>query len=167
MSRARGKVDLKGYADAQNLSTDVDSVEPSGDAVAPEAAVAEPVAVPSKAPAKKPQAKKTAKRPAKPRSAAQTPRTASKRSQARTEAPSAPQAPQTAAEAGLERKDVWMTAEQVDFVDMLVKRARREGMVGRAVSQSTVHRVAVQLLMARADEVHGTTETDLLKSLGL
>lgn len=67
----------------------------------------------------------------------------------------------------LTRKEVRFREEQLESLDRVVRRlvrARRGG-GGERITENTLVRVAVDLLLARADELSGATEAELLRSL--
>jgi hypothetical protein len=69
-----------------------------------------------------------------------------------------------------ERFDVQITEEQRDWVDATVRRLNRERGAGRAkrgepIRQSEIARVALALLRAHEDALHGLTEEDLLAAV--
>ena len=66
----------------------------------------------------------------------------------------------------LTRKEVRFREAQLDVLDRTVRRlmrARRGG--GERITENTLVRVAVDLLLERADELTGATEAELLRSL--
>lgn len=66
----------------------------------------------------------------------------------------------------LTRKEVRFREDQLDALDRVVRRlvrARRGG--GERITENTLVRVAVDLLLARADALSGATEAELLRSL--
>lgn len=73
----------------------------------------------------------------------------------------------------LKRREARMFDEQADALTMLARRlnAERRGPDGKAVGEritdNTLLRLAIDLLLARADELKGRTEEELALSLGL
>jgi hypothetical protein len=66
----------------------------------------------------------------------------------------------------LTRKEVRFREDQLDALDRVVRRlvrARRGG--GERITENTLVRVAVDLLLERADALSGGTEAELLRSL--
>lgn len=66
----------------------------------------------------------------------------------------------------LTRKEVRFREDQLDALDRVVRRlvrARRGG--GERITENTLVRVAVDLLLERADALSGATEAELLRSL--
>lgn len=66
----------------------------------------------------------------------------------------------------LTRKEVRFREAQLDALDRAVRRlmrARRPG--AERITENTLVRVAVDLLLARADELSGSTEAELLRSV--
>ena len=66
----------------------------------------------------------------------------------------------------LTRKEVRFREEQLEALDRVVRRlvrARRGG--GERITDNTLVRVAVDLLLERADELAGATEAELLRAL--
>lgn len=84
--------------------------------------------------------------------------------------PAKPTAPAPAGPRYLEltRKEARLTATQLDELTVLTRqlnKARRGG--GERITDNTIIRVAVDLLLHRRDEVAGATEDELRTSLGL
>lgn len=73
----------------------------------------------------------------------------------------------------LKRREARMYDEQADALTMLARRinAERRGPDGRAIGEritdNTLLRLAIDLLLERADQLRGTTEQELALSLGL
>jgi hypothetical protein len=68
----------------------------------------------------------------------------------------------------LERKEVWLRLAQLDGLTILIRRlnwARKSK--GERLTENTLIRVAIDLLLENADQVQGITEYELLASLGL
>lgn len=65
------------------------------------------------------------------------------------------------------RKDVMLWPDQQQSLNHLAWRVSRmkPAGVGERITANTLIRVAVDLLLARADEVHGTTEQEILRNL--
>lgn len=66
----------------------------------------------------------------------------------------------------LTRKEVRFREEQLEALDRVVRRlvrARRGG--GERITENTLVRVAVDLLLERADELAGASEAELLRAL--
>lgn len=71
--------------------------------------------------------------------------------------------------ADFERKEARLRQDQLDALDALarkIKRARKPGM-GERITDNTLIRVAVDLLLARQDELAGSTEDELRTSVSL
>uniref|UniRef100_UPI003F49527A hypothetical protein n=1 Tax=Pseudarthrobacter oxydans TaxID=1671 RepID=UPI003F49527A len=71
--------------------------------------------------------------------------------------------------AEFERKEARLRQDQLDALDALarkIKRARKPG-AGERITDNTLIRVAVDLLLARQDELTGSTENELRKSVNL
>ncbi|MDR7254939.1 hypothetical protein J2X46_003941 [Nocardioides sp. BE266] len=68
----------------------------------------------------------------------------------------------------LERKDVRMRSDQLDSLTNLSRRLnkQRRGR-GERITENTLVRVAIDLLMSQADELGGFTEDELRSSLGV
>lgn len=120
---------------------------------------------PAPAPAGEKAAPKPAKRPAAPKAAP----AAQKQN---TEAPLPAAAP--SAPGGLPRyktlvrKESRLTVAQADRLSGVVRglNLARQGQ-GERITDNTLIRVGLELLFTRLDDLHGTTEADLLRSLGL
>ncbi|WP_345043907.1 hypothetical protein [Georgenia daeguensis] len=73
----------------------------------------------------------------------------------------------------LRRRESRVHYDQADALTLLTRRlnkARRQPdgtTVGERITDNTLLRVAIDLLLARADDLHGTTEAELAASLGL
>jgi hypothetical protein len=67
----------------------------------------------------------------------------------------------------LVRKEARLSADQFDALTDLARRLNRRKPkgVGERITENTLIRVAVELLLAQADRVEGTTEDELLASL--
>jgi hypothetical protein len=108
---------------------------------------------------------KPAKRPAVPKAAPAA-------QKQKTEAPPAVTVP--SAPVGLPRyktlvrKESRLTAAQADRLSGVVRglNLARQGQ-GERITDNTLIRVGLELLFTRLDDLHGTTEADLLRSLGL
>jgi len=71
--------------------------------------------------------------------------------------------------AEFERKEARLRQDQLDALDALarrIKRARKPG-AGERITDNTLIRVAVDLLLARQDELTGSTEDELRTSVSL
>lgn len=71
--------------------------------------------------------------------------------------------------ADFERKEARLRQDQLDALDALarkIKRARKPG-AGERITDNTLIRVAVDLLLARQDELSGSTEEELRTSVSL
>lgn len=71
--------------------------------------------------------------------------------------------------ADFERKEARLRQDQLDALDALarrIKRARKPG-AGERITDNTLIRVAVDLLLARQDELTGSTEDELRTSVSL
>ncbi|MFC8041663.1 hypothetical protein ACFUOZ_20110 [Paenarthrobacter sp. NPDC057355] len=71
--------------------------------------------------------------------------------------------------ADFERKEARLRQDQLDALDALarkIKRARKPG-AGERITDNTLIRVAVDLLLARQDELRGSTEDELRTSVSL
>jgi hypothetical protein len=66
----------------------------------------------------------------------------------------------------LERKELRLRADQLDELARL-RRAlnRKRGGAGERITENTLIRVAVDMLLSRADRLRGTTEDELRKSV--
>lgn len=65
-----------------------------------------------------------------------------------------------------ERKEARLREDQVDDLAALVKRIKRTKKPGgERITDNTLIRVAVDMLLARKDELRGTTESELRKSV--
>lgn len=68
----------------------------------------------------------------------------------------------------LQRKEARLTDEQLDDLTLLTRRLNKRGRSKEErITDNTLIRVAVDLLLARAADLDGTTETELRKSVGL
>lgn len=68
----------------------------------------------------------------------------------------------------LERKEVRLRLDQLDTLTGLVRRLNRTRKgKGERLTENTLIRVAIDLLVENADRLQGTTEDELLASLGL
>jgi hypothetical protein len=66
----------------------------------------------------------------------------------------------------LERKELRLRADQLDELARLRRGLNRQrGGEGERITENTLIRVAVDLLLARARELHGLTEEELRKSV--
>lgn len=68
----------------------------------------------------------------------------------------------------LDRKETRLRADQLEALNTITKglNRKRRGK-GERLTDNTLIRVAVDLLLSRADELQGTTEEELRQSLGL
>jgi hypothetical protein len=68
----------------------------------------------------------------------------------------------------LERKEARITQSQVESLARLSRdlNRKRKGQ-GERITENTLIRVAIALLVSRQDEIQGITEEELMKSLGL
>lgn len=68
----------------------------------------------------------------------------------------------------LERKELLIWPDQITQLSIQARVLNRtRGGVGERITQNTLIRVAVALLLSRAQELAGTTEEELRRSLGL
>jgi len=68
----------------------------------------------------------------------------------------------------LERKELLIWPDQITELSLLARSLNRNrGGVGERITQNTLIRVAVALLLSRAPELAGTTEDELRESLGV
>jgi hypothetical protein len=68
----------------------------------------------------------------------------------------------------LDRKELLIWPDQITDLGLLSRRLNRaRGGAGERLTQNTLIRVAVALLLARQGELRGTTEEELRQSLGL
>ena len=73
---------------------------------------------------------------------------------------------QTAKWKGLERKELRLRADQLDELARLRRQLNRQRAGdGERITENTLIRVAVDMLLSRADRVRGTTEDELRKSV--
>jgi len=91
--------------------------------------------------------------------------------------PSQPRRPRAASTSGLtesqtpkwmrlERKELRLRADQLDELARLRRGLNRQrGGEGERITENTLIRVAVDLLLARAGDLHGLTEDELRKSV--
>lgn len=95
-------------------------------------------------------------------------------------APSASPEPQNAPEVSVrpaeryrrfedfERKDTRQRSEQIAWIEQKRKELNRtRAQAGERLTDNTLYRVAIDLLISRGDELAGTTEAELRASLGL
>lgn len=68
----------------------------------------------------------------------------------------------------LERKETRLTLDQLNALSLLARglNKKRRG-TGERLTENTLIRIAVDLLLAQSDSIAGTTETELRKSLNL
>lgn len=68
----------------------------------------------------------------------------------------------------LDRKETRLRADQIEALTLITKglNRKRRGQ-GERLTDNTLIRVAVDLLLSRSNELHGVTEADLRQSLGL
>lgn len=65
----------------------------------------------------------------------------------------------------LERKDLRVRRDQADDLTVLTRRLNRaRAHTGERITDNTLIRVAIDVLLRDADSLHGTTETELLHS---
>lgn len=104
--------------------------------------------------------------------APEVPKSVSSRVEARGAAPLevpksvSPEAPEGPLYMRLTRKEVRFRDDQLEALDRVARRlvrARKGG--GERITENTLVRVAVDLLLARAEDLAGTTEAELLRSL--
>jgi hypothetical protein len=68
----------------------------------------------------------------------------------------------------LERKELLIWPDQITELSILARSLNRNrGRAGERITQNTLIRVAVALLLSRAAELSGTTEEELRESLGV
>jgi hypothetical protein len=68
----------------------------------------------------------------------------------------------------LERKEVRVRIDQMDALTKLSRKLNRNRKgQGERITENTLIRVAIDLLLENSDRVHGLTEDELLESLGL
>lgn len=68
----------------------------------------------------------------------------------------------------LMRKEARITPAQADELSRLVRVLNRARFgEGERITDNTLIRVAIGLLLERVDDLHGTTEAELFQSLGL
>lgn len=108
--------------------------------------------------------------PAKPTPAPATSRPSTPRKTAKTKVREAQ--PDTAAGGvgyeNLERKDVRLHERQLDaLADLTRKLNRRRAGEGHRITENTLIRLSIDLLLQRADDLEGVTEADLARSLKL
>jgi hypothetical protein len=73
---------------------------------------------------------------------------------------------QTAKWKGLERKELRLRADQLDELARLRRTLNRQRAGdGERITENTLIRVAVDMLLSRADRLRGTTEDELRKSV--
>lgn len=66
----------------------------------------------------------------------------------------------------LERKELRLRADQLDELARLRRMLNRQrGGAGERITENTLIRVAVDLLLGQADQLHGTTEAELRNSV--
>jgi hypothetical protein len=119
-------------------------------------------------------------RPAPSAAAAGAPVTAPPKASARTRRPPAPRAARREREAGtagvtesqtpkwkgLERKELRLRADQLDELARLRRTLNRQRAGdGERITENTLIRVAVDMLLGRAGRLRGTTEDELRKSV--
>ena len=129
---------------------------------ADQAAPATPAVVPPRpmppgqgeaAAAAQPEASADARRPARQR----------RHPQARTSEPAESQTPKWK---GLERKELRLRADQLDELARLRRNLnRKRGGEGERITENTLIRVAVDLLLTRSSRLRGVTEDELRKSV--
>lgn len=68
----------------------------------------------------------------------------------------------------LQRKETRLTDEQVDALTLTTRRLNKaRGQRGERLTDNTLIRVAVDLLLSKRDILNGTTESELRNSVGL
>lgn len=68
----------------------------------------------------------------------------------------------------LHRKETRLREDQVDGLSVLARKLHRaKSGPGERITDNTLIRVAVDLLLSRADQLHGADESALRKSVGL
>jgi hypothetical protein len=92
-----------------------------------------------------------------------------KRTAPRSPAPARPAAPPGLPKyRQLERKELLIWPDQITELSIRARSLnRKRGGAGERITQNTLIRVAVALLLSRAKELAGTTEEELRQSLGL
>lgn len=67
----------------------------------------------------------------------------------------------------LVRKEARLREDQIDKLTAITRKLNRQKRGGERITENTLIRVAVDLLLDRADSLSGTDEAELLNSLGL
>lgn len=67
----------------------------------------------------------------------------------------------------LVRKEARLREDQIDKLTAIARKLNRAKRGGERITENTLIRVAVDLLIDRAESLSGTDEAELLKSLGL
>ncbi|OYE02747.1 hypothetical protein CDG79_22365 [Nostoc sp. 'Peltigera membranacea cyanobiont' 232] len=68
----------------------------------------------------------------------------------------------------LERKEARLRQNQIDaLTDLTRSLNRKRSKKGERLTDNTLIRVAVDLLLSKASQIHGDTEEELRKSVGL
>lgn len=95
------------------------------------------------------------------------PGTAPKAQQRRPKAPAA-SPPARSSFGDFERKEARLRQDQLDSLDALTKRIKRAKTgPGERITDNTLIRIAVDLLLSQAADLQGSTETELRNSVGL
>jgi hypothetical protein len=129
---------------------------------ADQAAPAERPALPPRPPAPSPVVASLGPRPA----ARRTSRPSRPSRQARASGTTGVTESQTPKWKRLERKELRLRAEQLDELARLRRGLNRQrGGEGERITENTLIRVAVDLLLSRAGDLHGATEDELRKSV--
>ena len=67
----------------------------------------------------------------------------------------------------LVRKETRLREDQLEKLTVLTRKLNRQRRGGERITENTLIRVAIDLLLSRASELSGTTEAELLQALGL
>ena len=65
------------------------------------------------------------------------------------------------------RKEARLTELQLEQLTILARKLNRQRRGGERITENTLIRVAIDLLLSRSDELGGTTEAELRSALGL
>ena len=65
------------------------------------------------------------------------------------------------------RKETRLTELQLEQLTILARKLNRQRRGGERITENTLIRVAIDLLLSRSDELSGTTEAELRSALGL
>ena len=65
------------------------------------------------------------------------------------------------------RKEARFREDQIDALTALTRKLNRKRKGGERLTENTLIRVAVDLLLSQSDELSGTTENELMRSLNL